>query len=137
MDLNLNKEIKKVQGLLKIPVSDLEYTGNNRVFVYSDDENIGAIPCYIEADTYSYEVTDNVVNRLDWYKVYNNHSNEIDSLIRKELGRDDIHCQVQLFRQVRVSELEIDTKGDKIVGRQLALYECFFEDGKWDVRLIN
>ncbi|OMP80048.1 hypothetical protein [[Flexibacter] sp. ATCC 35208] len=130
--MNLSHEIKKVQGLLKIPVSYLEFVRLNSVTVYSDGQSIGGLPCYIISDIYNYDVSENVVNRLEWYKVYQKRRHEIDPLIVENMGRKDINGYAQLFRQVRVTEYEKD-----IQGRQLALYECFFESEQWRVHRKN
>ena len=129
----LNNEINKVQCLLKIPVSGLEFVGNNTVQVYSGGHNIGGIPCYSVSGIYHYEASENVVNWLNWRLVYKDHENIIDELIFQNLGRADICCSAQNFRQVRASEY--DAKQDILV-QQIGLYEVAFESGDWSIQKI-
>jgi hypothetical protein len=132
--MDINKEVKKVQEILRIPVSDLEFQSNNSVLIYSDDEAIGGIPCYIISGIYSYDVSANVVNWLEWGKVFNNNADVIETMILQDMGRHNIICQSQLFRQIRVSEYNAD---NKLIGHQLALYQCAFENNAWTVQRLN
>lgn len=126
----LTDEIKKVQDILKIPVNHLEFNGPNRVKIFSTGEYIGEIPYYKVANIYHYHATQDNLNWLEWYKVFNN-VNELNKLIRQDIGRDDIICQSQNFGQVRVSEFK-----ENILGSQLFVYKCSFDGLNWAINKL-
>lgn len=99
------KEKKKIESLLKIPVSDIFFDDeSNSVQIISGTINMGAIPFYSVSGIITYETA--AVNFLKWVDLYNAHKKVIDPLIIDSLNRKDIVATYGTFRRLYIKDLK-------------------------------
>ena len=103
-------EIVKLQSILRIPITDITFTGVN-VKIYSSNVYVGEVPFFEVAGIINYDTPQAILNWLNWSDLYNNNKNEIDSKITSLLSTDEIVINLSTFRKLYVYNTNRDLIG--------------------------
>jgi thiamine phosphate synthase YjbQ (UPF0047 family) len=118
----------KIQQALKIPVSDVIFK-DGYVAIYSSHRHIGIIPSTITGSNVQYDTSEDVEKALNWHTVY------IEN-------KEQLHNLVVLLFDNPIPEDRITTGPfHKLYIRQddqsVRTVECLFENGEWNLTLLD
>lgn len=124
MRYNKAEEQVKLQEILKVPVSDINISGG-LVQIKSGKEFIGSIPVIEIRDKPEYITNETDLKKLEWYKIYHHHKEEIDARIAEKLPDvEGLNCIHSIWKIVNAKD------GN---GQVAGSFDCFFENGEWRV----
>lgn len=125
LHMNEERELKKVQNLLELPVTGIT-EHSNYVELISDTLNIGTLPIYRVSGVIKYDTDNSFLFRLNWDGIYKRDQSEIDQkiydLLEKEEG--EISITVGTFKTLYVKDQQ---------GTTLGKITCSFDGDKWNV----
>lgn len=123
MKHNKDVELEKLEKILRMPVTDINFVGDQVELKTTGDTYIGAQKWIKDAaNIIIYDITDTSKNWLKWDKIYMANRIKIEEQVQVLYERKDLNLTLSTYGRIIVRDQQSNILGSAMV---------FFDNGSW------